>query len=76
MIQLPNDILRQVAPQVGGQKGAKQATIIQEVGAVLATTLAKFEIDNELRVAHFLAQTCEEFRRLLHHGGVCQRAGL
>ena len=60
MIQLPNDIMRQVAPRVGGQKGEKQATIIQEVSAVLADTLAKFQIDSELRVAHFLAQTCHE----------------
>jgi putative chitinase len=60
MIQLPNDIMRQVAPRVGGQKGAKQATIIQEVSAVLSETLAKFQIDSELRVAHFLAQTCHE----------------
>jgi putative chitinase len=60
MNRLNADILRQVAPRVGGQKGAKQATIIQEVGAVLAETLAKFQIDDELRVAHFLAQTCHE----------------
>jgi putative chitinase len=30
------------------------------VSGVLADTLAKFQIDSELRVAHFLAQTCEE----------------
>ena len=60
MIQLSSDILRQVAPRVGGQKGEKQATIIQEVSAVLAATLAKFQIDGDLRVAHFLAQTCHE----------------
>jgi putative chitinase len=60
MIQLSSDILRQVAPQFGGQKGAKEATIIQEVGAALAQTLAKFRINSELRVAHFLVQTCEE----------------
>jgi len=39
MNQLNADILRQVAPRVGGQKGAKQAKIIQEDGAVLAACL-------------------------------------
>jgi putative chitinase len=60
MIQLSSDLLRQVAPRVGGQKVENQAAIIRELSAVLAETLAKFQIDNELRVAHFLAQTCHE----------------
>ncbi|HJS98961.1 MAG TPA: peptidoglycan-binding protein [Terriglobales bacterium] len=54
------DTLRQVAPRVSGAKGAQQAKILQALGGVLADTLARFEIDNDLRRAHFLAQICHE----------------
>jgi putative chitinase len=60
MIQLPHDILSRIAPRVTGKKGEDQAKIIREVSGVLADTLAQFEIDSVLRVAHALAQTCHE----------------
>ncbi|MBV8739586.1 MAG: peptidoglycan-binding protein [Alphaproteobacteria bacterium] len=60
MIQLPNDILSRIAPRVAGKKADNQAGIIREVSGVLAVTLAQFEIDSVLRIAHFLAQVCHE----------------
>ena len=63
MIQLPQDIPRRIALRVGGRKGEDQARIIRELSGVLADTLAQFEIDSVLRVAHFLAQTCHESDR-------------
>jgi putative chitinase len=54
------DTLRQVAPRVSGANGAQQAKILQALSSVLADTLARFEIDNDLRRAHFLAQICHE----------------
>jgi predicted chitinase len=59
-MQLGANILWQVAPHAGGAKAERQGTIIDALGGILANTLAKFEIDNDLRVAHFLAQTCCE----------------
>lgn len=60
MIQLPSDILSRIAPRVTGKKGEDQARIIRDLSGALADTLAQFEIDSVLRVAHFLAQTCHE----------------
>ncbi|HUC11866.1 MAG TPA: peptidoglycan-binding protein [Stellaceae bacterium] len=60
MIELPDNLLNQVAPRVTGRKGESQARIIREVSGPFAATLAQFAIDNVLRVAHFLAQTCHE----------------
>jgi putative chitinase len=54
------ELLRKIAPQVGGAKGQKQAQIIDALGPVLTQTLDKFEINSDLRAAHFLAQTCHE----------------
>lgn len=60
MAELDATILRAIAPRIGGAKGQKQAEIIDAVGAVLADTLAKYEINSDLRVAHFLAQAAHE----------------
>jgi putative chitinase len=54
------DVLRDIAPQVGGSKGANQARIIGALGEVIGPTLDKYQINTRLRDAHFLAQTCEE----------------
>src|ERR1044071_8197631 len=60
MAELDASILRAIAPHVGGAKGQEQAEIIDAVGAVLAGTLAKYEINSDLRAAHFLAQAAHE----------------
>lgn len=53
-------VLHAVAPAESGARAKHQALIIDEVGKVLADTLAKYQINAPLRVAHFLAQTCHE----------------
>jgi putative chitinase len=59
-MKLGADILRQVAPRVVGPQAERQGAITDALGGVLVSTLAKFAINNPLRVAHFLAQTCYE----------------
>ncbi len=60
MITLDAEVLKQIAPHVGGPKGARQATIIAEVGGILTKTLSDYSINTRLRIAHFLAQACHE----------------
>jgi putative chitinase len=60
---MPNidcDLLRKTAPRVSGAKGQNQARIIDALSAALADTLKKYGIDSDLRIAHFVAQTCHE----------------
>jgi putative chitinase len=60
MIIIDAEILRQVAPRVGGAKGQRQSQIIAAVGHELQSTLERHAIDSRLRIAHFIAQTCHE----------------
>lgn len=60
MIPIDGKIMFEIAPRFSGARGQRQAQIISEVGAVLQSTLEKYKIDNTLRIAHFLAQTCHE----------------
>jgi len=53
-------LLRAVAPRFSGQNAVNQTRIIDAVGPVLASTLAQYAINTDLRVAHFVAQTCHE----------------
>jgi putative chitinase len=52
--------LRAIAPKIGGKKGERQAAIIAAVGPVLGPTLAAYQINSPLRIAHFLGQTAQE----------------
>jgi putative chitinase len=52
--------MREIAPHFSGEIADNQAKIIMEVGEVLAPTLDKFNINTQLRIAHFLGQTCHE----------------
>ncbi|WP_244604594.1 MULTISPECIES: peptidoglycan-binding protein [Mesorhizobium] len=45
---------------MSGRKGARQKSIIAAIGEILQPTLAGYQIDTRLRVAHFLAQACHE----------------
>jgi len=60
MAELDASLLRAIAPRVAGQKGKNQAAIIEAVGAVLSDTLAAYQINSAVRVAHFLAQVAHE----------------
>jgi putative chitinase len=60
MVARDANLMRQIAPQNSGERGRRQAAIIDSVGAVLAAALARYGIDSDLRAAHFLAQTCHE----------------
>ena len=60
MTTIDGNILRQVAPRVSGAKGEQQASIIRALDGVLDDTLTRFEVDSDLRQAHFLAQVCHE----------------
>ena len=60
MPNIDGELLRKTAPRVGGAKGQSQARIIDALNPVVAPTLKKFQIDAELRIAHFLAQACHE----------------
>jgi putative chitinase len=53
-------LLRAVAPHNSGSRGTSQNDIIDAVGAALSATLADYGITTNLRVAHFVAQTCHE----------------
>jgi putative chitinase len=60
MADLNADLMRAIAPHNSGSRGNSQSAIIDAIGPVLATTLPEFEINTDLRAAHFLAQTCHE----------------
>ena len=60
MIPVDAQTLREVAPRFSGELAARQDAILDAVGPVLAETLAAYQIDTRLRIAHFLAQTCHE----------------
>ena len=63
MIPVDSQTMREIAPYLSGELADRQAKIIAEVGEVLAQTLESFDITTRLRIAHFLGQTCLEFRR-------------
>jgi putative chitinase len=60
VIQLNADTLRAIAPRFGHPWHERQQAIIDALGPVLTATLAEYEINTLLRIAHFLAQVCHE----------------
>lgn len=60
MIPVNADTLRAIAPKFPPQNAINQQQIITLVGAVLAETLDHYDINTNLRIAHFLGQVCVE----------------
>lgn len=60
MTDVNGELMQQIPPQQSGTRAQNQARIIAAVGPVLAQTLDTYEINSSLRIAHFLAQTCQE----------------
>lgn len=54
------DLLRAIAPHVTGHKAEQQFAIIEAYGPILANTCKQFDINSNLRLAHFLGQTMTE----------------
>jgi putative chitinase len=53
-------LLRAVAPHNSGSRGVSQSAIFDAIEPALVATLADYDIATDLRVAHFVAQTCHE----------------
>jgi len=60
MLAVDEQTLRDIAPRFEGNHASSQASIIGAIGSILRPTLESFDISSPLRIAHFLAQTCEE----------------
>lgn len=60
MLTLDKECIFRIAPKFSGEKAESQKRIVQDVEPILSSTLADYEIDSFLRVAHFLAQVTHE----------------
>lgn len=60
MLPVDTDLLHALAPKQSGRRALRQREIIDGMGAAIAATLDRYEINTPLRVAHFLAQVAEE----------------
>ncbi len=60
MIPVDGDFIRAVAPRFSGAHAVAQDRIIGAVSGDFAATLASYDIDTALRIAHFMGQVTHE----------------
>ncbi|MDH3263514.1 MAG: hypothetical protein OEM24_05910, partial [Paracoccaceae bacterium] len=60
MIPVDGDFILAVAPRFSGAKAAAQQRIVGAISGVFAETLAAYEIETPLRIAHFMGQVTHE----------------
>jgi putative chitinase len=60
VIAIDGDVIRAVVPKFSGTKADAQERIIGAIEGTLQSTLAQYNIDTRLRIAHFLAQITHE----------------
>jgi len=60
MIQVDGNFIFKVAPRFSGSKKVAQAKIIGDISSSFADVLESYEINNYLRIAHFMAQVTHE----------------
>jgi putative chitinase len=60
MLPIDTSTVFAMAPHFSGQNAENQRRIVDSFGKILQQTLADYDIDTPLRIAHFLAQTCHE----------------
>jgi len=60
MIPVDGAFILTVAPRFSGAKAEAQARIVGAISAVFAPTLDGYEINNRLRIAHFMGQVTHE----------------
>lgn len=60
MIPVDGDFILEVAPRFSGAKVAAQRRIVGEISGSFASVLESYEIDNYLRIAHFMGQVTHE----------------
>lgn len=60
MIPLDRDFILMVAPRFSGDKAVAQSRIVGAISAVFAPTLDEYQINTNLRIAHFMGQVTHE----------------
>jgi putative chitinase len=60
VMPVDGNLLRAIAPHFSGARERRQAEIIAALDPVLDSTLARYDINTPLRVAHFIAQVAHE----------------
>ena len=60
MIPVDGEFILTVAPRFSGAKAESQARIVGAISAIFAPTLGSYDINNRLRIGHFMGQVTHE----------------